>query len=189
MGLFFSLTTPAGIAIGTGISSVYNENSPTALIVQGLLDSVAAGILIYMALVDLLAADFMHPRVQSKPKLQCARSGNRDSPRNRSEVAHLSETEHVALLVEEVDVLAVGRRRQTRYETDLAERTDVGRRSRGSSLRITCMPAAGRNSAPPTTRWPRAGAATCCTGGLPQRASWAAHLPPEFLLSCSNRES
>ncbi|CAD5170821.1 unnamed protein product [Musa acuminata subsp. malaccensis] len=40
MGLFFSLTTPVGIAIGTGISSVYNENSPTALIVQGLLDSV-----------------------------------------------------------------------------------------------------------------------------------------------------
>ncbi|CAL9101316.1 unnamed protein product [Musa acuminata var. zebrina] len=72
MGLFFSLTTPVGIAIGTGISSVYNENSPTALIVQGLLDSVAAGILIYMALVDLLAADFMHPRVQSKPKLQFA---------------------------------------------------------------------------------------------------------------------
>ncbi|CAL9752532.1 unnamed protein product [Musa acuminata subsp. burmannicoides] len=72
MGLFFSLTTPVGIAIGTGRSSVYNENSPTALIVQGLLDSVAAGILIYMALVDLLAADFMHPRVQSKPKLQFA---------------------------------------------------------------------------------------------------------------------
>ncbi|CAL9044690.1 unnamed protein product [Musa banksii] len=72
MGLFFSLTTPVGIAIGTGISSVYNENSPTALIVQGLLDSVAAGILIYMALVDLLAADFMHPRVQGKPKLQFA---------------------------------------------------------------------------------------------------------------------
>ncbi|KAH7656727.1 Zinc/iron permease fungal/plant protein [Dioscorea alata] len=70
MVLFFSLTTPVGIAVGIGISSVYNENSPTALIVEGLLNSAAAGILIYMALVDLLAADFMNPRVQSKLKLQ-----------------------------------------------------------------------------------------------------------------------
>ncbi|XP_072995906.1 zinc transporter 8-like [Typha latifolia] len=70
MILFFSLTTPVGIAVGIGISSVYNENSPTALIVEGLLNSVASGILIYMALVDLLAEDFMNPRVQNKGKLQ-----------------------------------------------------------------------------------------------------------------------
>ncbi|KAJ8499815.1 hypothetical protein OPV22_010367 [Ensete ventricosum] len=70
MVLFFSLTTPVGIAIGIGIASVYNENSPTALIVEGCLNSVASGILIYMALVDLLAADFMNPRVQSKGRLQ-----------------------------------------------------------------------------------------------------------------------
>ncbi|KAJ0960059.1 hypothetical protein J5N97_000174 [Dioscorea zingiberensis] len=70
MVLFFSLTTPVGIAIGIGISSVYNENSPTALIVEGILNSAAAGILIYMALVDLLAADFMNPRIQNKLKLQ-----------------------------------------------------------------------------------------------------------------------
>ncbi|KAG6503630.1 zinc transporter 5-like [Zingiber officinale] len=70
MGLFFSLTTPAGVVIGIGISSVYNENSPSSLITQGILDSVAAGILIYMALVDLLAADFMNPKVQSNVKLQ-----------------------------------------------------------------------------------------------------------------------
>ncbi|ONK77195.1 uncharacterized protein A4U43_C02F4070 [Asparagus officinalis] len=70
MILFFSLTTPVGIAIGIGIASIYNENSPTALIVEGILNSAAAGILIYMALVDILAADFMSPRVQSKGLLQ-----------------------------------------------------------------------------------------------------------------------
>ncbi|XP_010931295.1 zinc transporter 8 [Elaeis guineensis] len=70
MILFFSLTTPVGIAIGFGISSVYNEDSPTALIVEGILNSVAAGILIYMSLVDLLAEDFMNPRVQSNGTLQ-----------------------------------------------------------------------------------------------------------------------
>ncbi|KAF5474567.1 hypothetical protein F2P56_006455 [Juglans regia] len=70
MILFFSLTTPAGIAVGIGISNVYKENSPTALIVQGLLLSGSAGILIYMALVDLLAADFMNPKMLTNFRLQ-----------------------------------------------------------------------------------------------------------------------
>ncbi|KAL5977514.1 hypothetical protein ACLOJK_021861 [Asimina triloba] len=69
MAFFFSLTTPIGIALGFGVSSVYKENSPTALIVGGILNSASAGILIYMALVDLLAADFMNPRMQSNWKL------------------------------------------------------------------------------------------------------------------------
>ncbi|KAK6157055.1 hypothetical protein DH2020_011303 [Rehmannia glutinosa] len=70
MALFFSITTPSGIAIGIGISNVYSETSPTALIVQGVFDSASAGILIYMALVDLLAADFMNPKLQNNGKLQ-----------------------------------------------------------------------------------------------------------------------
>ena len=70
MVLFFSLTTPVGIAIGIGVSNVYNENSPTALIVEGVFNSAAAGILIYMSLVDLLAADFMNPKVQASGLLQ-----------------------------------------------------------------------------------------------------------------------
>lgn len=69
MALFFSLTTPVGVAIGIGITNVYDDSSPTALVVQGLLNSVAAGILIYMALVDLLAQDFMNPKVQTNTRL------------------------------------------------------------------------------------------------------------------------
>ncbi|XP_027342680.1 zinc transporter 1 isoform X2 [Abrus precatorius] len=69
MATFFSLTTPIGIAIGMGVSSVYKENSPTALIVEGVFNSASSGILIYMALVDLLAADFMNPRLQNNLKL------------------------------------------------------------------------------------------------------------------------
>ncbi|KAL6196832.1 hypothetical protein ACLB2K_032445 [Fragaria x ananassa] len=69
MAAFFSLTTPIGIAVGTAISRVYSETSPTALIVQGTLESAAAGILIYMALVDLLAADFMSPRMQGNRRI------------------------------------------------------------------------------------------------------------------------
>ncbi|KAF5729232.1 putative zinc/iron transporter [Tripterygium wilfordii] len=69
MVLFFSVTTPIGIGIGIGVSKTYNENSPAALIVEGTFNSASAGILIYMALVDLLAADFMNPRLQSNLKL------------------------------------------------------------------------------------------------------------------------
>ena len=74
MALFFSLTTPVGIAIGIGISSTYDENSPTALIVEGMFNAASAGILIYMALVDLLAADFMNPKLQNNVVLQVGAS-------------------------------------------------------------------------------------------------------------------
>ena len=70
MVLFFSVTTPVGIVLGIGISRIYHENGPTALIVEGVFDAASAGILIYMALVDLLAADFMNPRLQSSLRLQ-----------------------------------------------------------------------------------------------------------------------
>ncbi|XP_043717939.1 zinc transporter 5-like [Telopea speciosissima] len=74
MGLFFSLTTPIGIIIGIGIANIYNESSPTALIVEGILDSAAAGILIYMSLVDLLAVDFMNTKMLTNVKLQIGAS-------------------------------------------------------------------------------------------------------------------
>ncbi|TVU17064.1 hypothetical protein EJB05_33075 [Eragrostis curvula] len=59
MASFFAITTPAGIAAGAGLASFYNPNSPRALVVEGILDSISAGILIYMSLVDLIAADFL----------------------------------------------------------------------------------------------------------------------------------
>lgn len=70
MAIFFSLTTPVGIAIGIGISSIYNTNSAASMAVEGVFNSASSGILIYMALVDLLAADFMNPRLQNNLRLQ-----------------------------------------------------------------------------------------------------------------------
>ncbi|KAL8192435.1 hypothetical protein R6Q57_027620 [Mikania cordata] len=72
MGAFFSITTPLGIVIGILITNTYKEDSPTALIVEGVLNSASAGILIYMALVDLLSPDFMNPRLQKNKMLQLA---------------------------------------------------------------------------------------------------------------------
>ncbi|TYI99271.1 hypothetical protein E1A91_A13G005200v1 [Gossypium mustelinum] len=70
MVLFFSATTPLGIVLGIGLSKVYSETSPTSLIVVGLLNASSAGLLNYMALVDLLAADFLGPKLQTNMKLQ-----------------------------------------------------------------------------------------------------------------------
>ncbi|XP_065637772.1 probable zinc transporter 10 [Quercus suber] len=70
MVFFFSVTTPFGVALGNALSKTYKENSPIALIIVGLLNASSAGVLIYMALVDLLSADLMAPKLQASIKLQ-----------------------------------------------------------------------------------------------------------------------
>ncbi|KAG1330171.1 zinc transporter 7 [Cocos nucifera] len=72
MAGFFAITTPTGIGIGAGVASFYNGNSPRALVVEGILDSISAGILVYMALVDLIAADFLSRRMSCNVRLQVA---------------------------------------------------------------------------------------------------------------------
>ncbi|KAL5224423.1 hypothetical protein ABZP36_011062 [Zizania latifolia] len=63
MATFFSL-----IAVTSG----YSKHSSTALVVEGAFNSAAAGILIHMSLVDLLAADFNNLKLQTNTKLQLA---------------------------------------------------------------------------------------------------------------------
>ncbi|KAL6005942.1 Zinc transporter 10 [Asimina triloba] len=46
--------------------------APRALVVEGMFDSVSAGILVYMALVDLIAADFLSRRMSCNVRLQVA---------------------------------------------------------------------------------------------------------------------
>ncbi|KAM0944737.1 putative zinc/iron permease [Dioscorea sansibarensis] len=70
MASFFAITTPLGIAAGAGVASFYDSYSPRALVIEGLLDSVSAGILIYMALVDLIAADFLSRSMSCNFRLQ-----------------------------------------------------------------------------------------------------------------------
>ncbi|KAG7648133.1 putative zinc transporter 10 [Arabidopsis thaliana] len=67
---FFAVTTPFGVVLGMALSKTYKENSPESLITVGLLNASSAGLLIYMALVDLLAADFMGQKMQRSIKLQ-----------------------------------------------------------------------------------------------------------------------
>ncbi|XP_059626445.1 zinc transporter 6, chloroplastic [Cornus florida] len=67
MCFMFSVTTPMGIVLGMIIFSLtgYDDSSPNALILEGLLGSLSSGILIYMALVDLIALDFFHNKLMS----------------------------------------------------------------------------------------------------------------------------
>ncbi|RVX72176.1 hypothetical protein B0A52_04380 [Exophiala mesophila] len=62
LGLAYGLSTPIAIAIGLGVRHTYPPESQTTLIVNGVFDSISAGILIYTGLVELMAHEFMFSR-------------------------------------------------------------------------------------------------------------------------------
>ncbi|KAL6752532.1 Zinc/iron permease [Haematococcus lacustris] len=58
MIVVYSLTCPIGVAVGVGIANSYDPSSVTALAVQGVLNGVSGGMLLYVALVMIIAEDF-----------------------------------------------------------------------------------------------------------------------------------
>lgn len=60
MALAYGLTTPIAIAIGLGVRETYPPESATALITNGIFDSISSGILIYTGLVELMAHEFLY---------------------------------------------------------------------------------------------------------------------------------
>ena len=63
LALAYGLTTPIAIAAGLGVRETYPPESQTTLIVNGVFDSISAGILIYTGLVELMAHEFMFSNV------------------------------------------------------------------------------------------------------------------------------
>lgn len=57
--LAYGLVTPISIAIGLGIRTTYVAGGFTATVISGVLDALSAGVLIYTALVDFMARDFI----------------------------------------------------------------------------------------------------------------------------------
>ncbi|KAK8061076.1 low-affinity Zn(2+) transporter ZRT2 [Apiospora hydei] len=55
----YAISTPIAIAVGLGVRQTLSPSSPTTLIVNGVFDSISAGILLYTGLVELLAHEFM----------------------------------------------------------------------------------------------------------------------------------
>ncbi|KAI9496268.1 ZIP zinc transporter-domain-containing protein [Zychaea mexicana] len=60
MGSIFSLTTPVGVAIGIGVNMTVNPFSQSSVLGQAILDSLAAGILLYNAFISLIAGEINH---------------------------------------------------------------------------------------------------------------------------------
>jgi zinc transporter 1/2/3 len=68
MAFGFGVTTPIAIAIGLGVRNTYPPESTRTLLVNGVFDSISAGILIYTGLVELMAHEFMFsPYMQKGP--------------------------------------------------------------------------------------------------------------------------
>lgn len=59
LALAYALTTPIAIAIGLGVRTTYAPGSSTALITNGVFDSISAGILLYTGLIELMAHEFL----------------------------------------------------------------------------------------------------------------------------------
>ncbi|KAI1273968.1 Fe transport protein 3 [Xylaria sp. FL0933] len=57
--LAFGTTAPIGQAIGLATRNTYDPNSAFGLIIVGIFNAISSGLLIYAALVDLLAEDFL----------------------------------------------------------------------------------------------------------------------------------
>ncbi|CAK7212956.1 hypothetical protein SBRCBS47491_001639 [Sporothrix bragantina] len=57
--LAYGLTTPIAIAIGLGLRNTYDNSSFTANVVNGIFDSISAGILMYTGFVEMIARDFL----------------------------------------------------------------------------------------------------------------------------------
>lgn len=70
LGLSYGLSTPIAIAIGLGIRQSFSPGSQIALLVNGIFDSISAGILIYTGLVELMAHEFMFSPEMRKAKMK-----------------------------------------------------------------------------------------------------------------------
>lgn len=68
LALAYTLTTPIAIAIGLGVRTSYPPGSRKALITNGVCDSIAAGILFYSGIVELMAHEFLYSNQFKGPK-------------------------------------------------------------------------------------------------------------------------
>lgn len=59
LGFAYALSTPIAIAAGLGVRETLAPGSLTTLTINGVFDSISAGILIYTGLVELMAHEFM----------------------------------------------------------------------------------------------------------------------------------
>lgn len=64
----YAFSTPIAIAIGLGVRETFQPGSQTALMTNGIFDSISAGILLYTGLVELMAHEFMFSQTMQRAK-------------------------------------------------------------------------------------------------------------------------
>lgn len=68
LALGYGISTPIAIAVGLGVRTSFVSEGRTTLYVNGIFDSISAGILIYTGLIELMAHEFMFsPYMQNGP--------------------------------------------------------------------------------------------------------------------------
>ncbi|PIA14557.1 Zinc/iron permease [Coemansia reversa NRRL 1564] len=67
--LGFCATTPTGIIIGLALHNIYEPHSKYAFLLNGVLQSICTGILVYAGLVTLMIGGFNSAQVKQMPRL------------------------------------------------------------------------------------------------------------------------
>jgi zinc transporter 1/2/3 len=67
MLLMYCITTPVGIAVGIAISASYNPASVTSRAVQGVINGLSGGMLLYISMYQLIAEEFSRQDLIGRP--------------------------------------------------------------------------------------------------------------------------
>ncbi|OBT64933.1 hypothetical protein VE03_05674 [Pseudogymnoascus sp. 23342-1-I1] len=69
LGALYGISTPLSIAVGLGVRESLSTDGRAMLLVNGVFDSISAGILIYTGLVELMAHEFMFNQEMRRSKV------------------------------------------------------------------------------------------------------------------------
>lgn len=69
LGSLYGVTTPVSIAVGLAVRASFAPGSNSTLLVNGIFDSISAGILLYTGLVELMAHEFMFNQEMRKASI------------------------------------------------------------------------------------------------------------------------
>lgn len=70
LAVSYAFSTPVALAVGLGVRQTYAPGSQKALILNGVFDSISAGILLYTGLVELMAHEFMFSPTMRRASLK-----------------------------------------------------------------------------------------------------------------------
>ena len=65
MGLAFSFTAPVGMTIGVGVRKSFNGNDRNTALTVGTMDALSAGVLAWVAFVELWSKDWIHGEMRN----------------------------------------------------------------------------------------------------------------------------